>query len=120
MTAEGLLEEMADVIAKTVSPERIYLFGSRARGDFREDSDYDLLVVASHDFGPEQTRMSELSRIRRALAPFRVPKDILVYTSAEMDYWRDSRNHVIGDCLAEGRLIYARPQGRQHVPGSIA
>lgn len=30
--------------------ERVFLFGSRARGDERPDSDYDLLLVVTEDF----------------------------------------------------------------------
>jgi predicted nucleotidyltransferase len=37
-------------------PERIYLFGSVARGDADQDGDYDLLVVVSDDAPPERRR----------------------------------------------------------------
>ena len=40
----GLPETIRRLVA-AYRPERIYLFGSRARGDAGPDSDYDLLVV---------------------------------------------------------------------------
>ena len=42
--------------------ERIVLFGSRARGDARPDSDYDVAVFLRdfHDFGEEAGRIAEI------------------------------------------------------------
>lgn len=37
---EALLREMVDLIVREVEPEAIILFGSRARGDARPDSDF--------------------------------------------------------------------------------
>ncbi len=40
--------EISELIKKTLGNlgcERIVLFGSRARGDFKERSDYDILVI---------------------------------------------------------------------------
>ena len=43
--AEARLNEAVRRLVAALQPERIYLFGSRARGDFDADSDWDLLVV---------------------------------------------------------------------------
>lgn len=48
MAAQGknaVLTAMVERLITALSPERIYLFGSCARGDAGPDSDYDLLVV---------------------------------------------------------------------------
>lgn len=37
------------ILADIPSVETMYLFGSRARGDAREDSDYDIFLVVSND-----------------------------------------------------------------------
>jgi predicted nucleotidyltransferase len=39
------LKSLVDYIATKYSPEKIILFGSRARGDHKEDSDYDILII---------------------------------------------------------------------------
>ena len=44
------LERVVGQIVEKVDPVAIYLFGSRARGDADEDSDYDLLIVVPDDF----------------------------------------------------------------------
>ena len=39
------LNKIKDIIVKTVSPNKVILFGSRARGEAKSDSDYDILVI---------------------------------------------------------------------------
>jgi predicted nucleotidyltransferase len=42
---DEVLKELVSIVLSVVSPEKIILFGSRARGDYRDDSDYDILVI---------------------------------------------------------------------------
>lgn len=101
-----ILSEMVSAIVATVNPERIILFGSYARGDAGKDSDLDLLIVEKEPFESGKKRWSEITKIRRALSKFRVPKDLLVYSREELDKWRNSQNHVIAHCLKDGKTIY--------------
>ena len=39
------LEKAIDVIIRSVDPDKIILFGSRARGDYKKESDYDICVI---------------------------------------------------------------------------
>ena len=48
-------------------------------------------------------------RLWRASAAFEAPTDLLVYSSDEVAYWRDSRNHVLARALREGKVLYERP-----------
>ena len=48
------LDEIVRQIVERADPVAIYLFGSRARGDAVEDSDYDLLVVVPDDARKER------------------------------------------------------------------
>lgn len=102
---DSLIDRMAQVIVEVADPEQVILFGSRARGD----ADVDLIVVESMPFGADRDRGAEEARLWRALAQFHVPKDILVFSRAEADYWRDSLNHVLARALREGKILYARP-----------
>ena len=106
---ERLLGEMVQAIVAEVDPEQVILFGSRARGDERESSDIDLIVVEAEPFGPERSRHKELVRLYHALAGFRVPADVLVYSHEDIDYWRDTLNHVLARALREGKVLYERP-----------
>ena len=63
-----LLEEMAGNLS------RIYLFGSKARGDFQPDSDIDLLVIVRH-LSPDARWL-----IRAAAADYSLKYDVLLNT----------------------------------------
>jgi predicted nucleotidyltransferase len=106
---EQILDDMVQAIVQEIDPEQIYLFGSHARGNARPDSDVDLLIVEGERFGPNHRRWQELVRIRSALSPFRVPKDILVYSKDEIAKWQHAVNHIVSHCLREGKLLYERP-----------
>ncbi|MCY4610155.1 MAG: nucleotidyltransferase domain-containing protein [Gammaproteobacteria bacterium] len=106
---DQLLPKMVETIVTEVDPEQVILFGSHARGDASEDSDVDLIVVESEPFDKNRDRGAEAVRLWRALAGFSISKDILVYSRDEVEYWRDSLNHVLARALREGRVLYERP-----------
>ncbi|MFY9259469.1 MAG: nucleotidyltransferase domain-containing protein [Gallionella sp.] len=105
----ALLNEMVASIVREVAPEAIILFGSRARGDARVDSDVDLLVVETEPFSPQRSRRKESARLYMALRKLGVAKDILLYSRAEFEHWKHSLNHVVGRAHREGRVLHGRP-----------
>ncbi len=105
---DELIERMVETVVREVGPDQVILFGSRARGDARADSDIDLIVVEAEPFGPGRSRHAESTRLYRVLAQFRVAADVLVYCQDDVDYWRDSLNHVLARGLREGRVLYDR------------
>ena len=106
---DAVIAEMVEALVKEADPEQVILFGSRGRGDARTDSDVDLIVVEAEPFGPGRDRVKEMARLYKALAGFVVPADILVYSREDVEYWRDSLNHVLARALREGRVVYERP-----------
>ena len=99
------LAELVRRLAEAFEPERIYLFGSKARGETGPDSDYDLLVVVPDEAAPEQKR----SRLAyQALRGTRTAADVLVWTKQAFE----SRLHLPASLPAtvvrEGKLLYAR------------
>lgn len=104
----ALLNEMVASIVREVAPEAIILFGSRARGDARADSDVDLLVVETEPFSPQRSRRKEAARLYMALRKLGVAKDILLYSRAEFEHWKHSLNHVVGRAHREGRVLHGR------------
>ncbi len=105
---DELLDEIVRAIVAEVDPEQVILFGSRARGEAHEHSDVDLIVIEAEPFGAGRSRVEEAARLYRAASGFGVNKDILVFTLAEREYWRDSLNHVLARALREGRVLYER------------
>ena len=49
-----------------------------------------------------------MARLYKALAGFVIPADILVYSREDVEYWRDSLNHVLARALREGKVVYER------------
>src|SRR5438046_1882675 len=103
-----IIGEMKNVIVDAVDPEKVYLFGSFARGEAVSDSDVDLLIVERDRFDSSRSRLQEIRRIRQALRRFRLTKDILVVSRDEVDEWKDSINHIIGRSIREGVMLYER------------
>lgn len=93
---------MAATIAEAAHPKRIILFGSRARGDAAEDSDFDLMVVEEEP----QDRYREMVRLRRLLRGFRVLIDVLVVSERNYSYWRDTPGNVYHEAATEGVTLY--------------
>ena len=101
-TTDLLLAEMVTRIRTVSRPERIILFGSRARGMARPKSDYDLLVILpSH-----QPRYRRASRFYTALADLPVEVEVLVYTPAEVQEWSVVPEAFVTTAVREGRVLY--------------
>ena len=100
--------DIIKIIVSEIDPEKIFLFGSRGRGDNQPDSDLDLLIIDDKKFTPGRGRLKLRIQLRRALADINVPKDILLYNSEEVEHWKDYRNHILSTCLSEGKLLYAK------------
>lgn len=106
-TREGdvdtVIAEMATRIADEFDPERIILFGSRARGDAHPQSDVDLLVVM-----PDGTVRDVAVDIGLAVGDLPVAKDIIVTTPEEIARRGDVIGTVLRPTLREGTVIYER------------
>jgi predicted nucleotidyltransferase len=72
-------------LLKGYDPDRIILFGSRARGQADEYSDYDVLVVKRTD----RPFVDRLTDVVHFLLPFEKAVDVLVYTPEEFDRMSD-------------------------------
>ena len=105
---ESLLRQIVSVIVREGSPEAIVLFGSRARGDARADSDVDLLVIEKEPFSPQRSRRKEVARLHMALRGLPLSKDIVLYSRDEFEHWRNSSSHLIGRAGREGRVLHGR------------
>lgn len=107
-TTKAFLKEITDKIVGAVSPRKIVLFGSYARGDEGPESDLDLLVIQDMPFVPDGSRLKEMGMLWRLLADIKIPKDILIYTPDEVSRWESSLNHIIPTALREGMVLHER------------
>ncbi len=101
---QQILGEIVRRILTVANPERIILFGSRARGEARRGSDYDILIIADSDL----PRWQRTPPIYDVLGGLGVPKDIVWWTPEEVVRWRDARAHFVTRATREGRTLYER------------
>jgi predicted nucleotidyltransferase len=102
--AEKWLPVIKRRIVGGFKPERIILFGSQARGEAREWSDIDLIVVVD----PGQDRSEVQSAIRRSLAGVPIDRDVVVVTAADLVRDFDLPGSILWPAAREGVTIYAR------------
>lgn len=103
-TAVDPLSAVVHRLVQSLGPERIYLFGSRARGEASEDSDYDILVVVAQSQKPRYMRAQTAYQ---ALAGVGVPVDVLVLTREEFERELPVLASLPATVVREGRLLYA-------------
>jgi predicted nucleotidyltransferase len=98
------LAEAVRRLVQAYNPDRIYLFGSVARGDAGADSVYDLLLVVPDDAPPEKRR----SRLAyEALRGTGTAADVLVCTRSYFEDRRSLKASLPGTVLREGRVLHA-------------
>lgn len=105
--SEKQARDLAGVIGRLVAalrPERIYVFGSYAKGMVTPDSDVDLLVVVPQSDLPPHRR-DQLAY--QAAGEHHLPIDILVITSQEFERQRQGVSSLAATVLREGRVLYA-------------
>ena len=97
--------EVARRIGEAARANRVVLFGSAARGEMRERSDWDFLVVIAD----RRHRWKATSRAMDAVrnCGFECPEtDIIVAREAEVRKFRDNQYCVIKHALDEGRELW--------------
>jgi uncharacterized protein (DUF433 family)/predicted nucleotidyltransferase len=98
------IEEITDRIVAEFAPERVILFGSRARGDARADSDVDLFVEMATNLPPAE----RIRAVDRLFRPRSWPMDVVVLTPEEAAASRASRNSLVRVAEREGKVVYER------------
>ena len=108
LAADPHIEAAVRRVAEGIQPRAIIVFGSRARGEARPDSDLDLLVVAELDAPGNATWDETYLRIMQSLWGIRMSIDVVLCSSAEFERWRTTRNHVYGQAARDGWVAYGR------------
>ena len=101
MTEEDLIEEVGRRLTAAAPEADIILFGSRAHGEARPDSDLDLLVIEP-DFS---RRGEEYGRLRKELRGLGVAVDLVIYRRREAEEWGGVPGSFLHRALGEGRVL---------------
>jgi len=98
------LDKAIEIIIRSVDPDKIILFGSRARGDHKKESDYDICVIkkgVSH-------RRKVAQQIYRFLYGIGVPVDIIVETPEKFEELKDNPFMIYKEISKSGKLVYEK------------
>ena len=103
MIDQDTMKKIIRRIVHVAKPDRIVLFGSAARGEAREESDINLLVVKKGV--PHRRRLEQ--EIYVSLIGIPMPIDVIVVTPEDIEDSKDAIGTMIPDALNEGIEIYA-------------
>ncbi len=100
-----ILGPLLERIVERMQPEEVWLFGSRAEGRARPDSDYDLLAVL-----PDGTPEAELDPVAAwtLTRGLRIPADIVPCTRSEFEEEKHEIDTLARAAFLRGRRIYER------------
>ena len=101
-----IIKEYLKYFPKNIKIEKIFLFGSYAKGNYDEDSDIDLIVISS-DFKNMNflKRLEMLSSVRKSKLTQSVAMDIIGYTPEEFRNI-SKKSIIMRKAIKEGKIIY--------------
>jgi predicted nucleotidyltransferase len=88
-------------------PDRVYLFGSYAKGTAHDGSDVDLLIVASSAL----PRLHRGNLLKAVLSTFPCHFDLLFFTPKELEDEENDPFSFVSRITASGRLVYRKIDG---------
>lgn len=103
MTSDELIAEVGRRIAEAAPDATLIVFGSHARGEANKYSDLDLLVVEPEVEDPA----AESVRLRDVLLDLPGAIDVIVFSQAYVDEWREVKGSLVHAALSEGRVVAA-------------
>ena len=98
------LRHLIDILIREVEPDRIILFGSHARGDNEEKSDYDICILKTG----VAHRRNLAKKIYRLLYDIDTPVDIIVETPENFDQLKNNRFLIYKEIAKHGQVIYEK------------
>jgi len=103
--AEALRKGL-ETLASRKDVQALMVFGSRACGGARPESDLDLLVLGREARIEPNEQIRRWQELRTLLGDVGVPVDLLVYGQEEAGWLSGSRWHVLGHAARSGRVLY--------------
>ena len=103
------IQAMADEICASIPGAEVRLFGSRARGTAREDSDVDLLITAPDQWCRDHDRFMATSQLWRRLARHHLPIDLLLYSRSEVAERASLESSVTQQAYRNGITLHGQP-----------
>ncbi len=102
MISNEIIQKIKERLVSSFRPQRIILFGSRARGTADDRSDVDILVVCNFE-GKRRQLMLEMDR---SLIGLKLARDIVILTPEEFERDRYIQGTIARPAWLEGKVLY--------------
>lgn len=99
---EKIKTEICNIVGENL--QKIILFGSRARGDFRGDSDYDILIVLNNEIS-ESSRKDLFKTIVKRLAKCFIDVDVIIKSESEYRKASNQKGSISRIASLEGSVL---------------
>jgi predicted nucleotidyltransferase len=102
----NIIKEVIQEVLKThhLEAEKIILFGSRARGEQRKVSDWDILLVVKQDID-RKTKKDLFKEITEKLSHYLIPCDVIIKSIKELEFYKDFYGTATYEALKEGHAL---------------
>ena len=114
-TLDSRLTDIAHVLGERVRPDLVLLFGSRARGTAREDSDFDLMIVVRDPSAVESSRKAAYAALRE----LQVSADVLGRSVEEYERRQHDPGFMDWMIAREGVVLYSTGLVPQRSPERV-
>jgi len=108
LTSEMIEHDISEIIKKQVNSVlpavKILIFGSRARGDFKYASDYDIMIVTKNTIAARE-KIKLCSSVAKRLASCGIDADVLMNSEEEIKSKKELRGHIVRTVMKEGVAI---------------
>ena len=98
-----IIDDIKETLKAKYKPVRLFLFGSRANGTAKKDSDYDFVMVVS---GQHRTSSNDTGKaINLIWDTHKISADIFIYSEKEFEDWKDEFSSIPETALNTGQEI---------------
>jgi predicted nucleotidyltransferase len=96
--------QIIDIIVSKVSPDKVILFGSYARGDYRKDSDIDILIVKKNL--KNEREITNILYMEFLDKKIRIPIDLIAIDYDKYNKLNDDIGYIYKTIKREGKVLY--------------
>ena len=101
MNDKAIFAAIKSAVLSFLPDAKVLLFGSRARADFNEHSDYDILIITHQTFTPKE-KINMESKISRSLVfLLHAPFDVILYSQDEFEQRKHAKGFILYHALKD-------------------
>ncbi len=105
MYLEQDFDTIRDAILAEVTPDRIVLFGSYAKGSQTKDSDIDIMILLKDDIS-RKDKLNLLYRIEKRFLKLPYSVDIVLKSRTQFEEYKEYLGTLNNDVAKDGKILW--------------